>query len=320
MGCCQPTEPETSTFHYVIVDLRYRRPIISITPWNPPITACASCADQPQCGIEITNVEVTLQEQDETCTVLLVRYEVDDSTFEIEVVRTLLWSYTELTDELHRTASFILTEITAEGNTYTQSYSLSYLAQHEDYNLTIDTYLEPLTSDTYNRSLTVINYIPADKSVESVELVEFHSSVTLSEQYAVLGKVAQEVGKIYKKSGDEPLAQLAQGYRTMKKEAKHLSRLVRTQFLEYDREILHTTGVLMDGWLECVLAGAVCGAAIVAVIGCVLAGPGLIGCLAAALGMSWEAIIASIATGAGIIFSCVYACCCIGYNPCCDML
>ena len=184
----------------------------------------------------------------------------------------------------------------------------------------MDTFLVPLTSGTYNRSLMVIDYTPADKSVESMEFVEFHSSVTLSEQYAVLGKVAQEVGKVYQKSGDEPLAQLAQGYRTMKKEAKHLSRLVRTQFLEYDREILNNTGVLMDSWLECVLAGAVCGAAITAIIGCVLAGPGLIGCLAAAFDMSWKSIVTSIATGAGIVYLCVFACCCIGYNRCCNLL
>ena len=76
MGCCQSTEPETSTFHYVTVDLRYRRPIISIIPWNPPTPACASCGDQPQCGIELPNVEVTLLEQEETRTVLLVSFEV----------------------------------------------------------------------------------------------------------------------------------------------------------------------------------------------------------------------------------------------------
>ena len=110
----------------------------------------------------------------------------------------------------------------------------------------MDTFLAPLTSDTYNWSVTVIDYTSADKSVESMEFVEFHSSVTLSEQYAILGKVAQEVGKIYQKSGDENLVQLAQGYRTMKKEAKHLSRLVRTRFLEYDREILNSSAVLMD--------------------------------------------------------------------------
>ena len=62
---------------------------------------------------------------------------------------------------------------------------------------------------------------PAGKSeLVSLELVEFNSSVTLSQQYTVLGKVAKEVGKVYEKSGDETLAQLAQGYYIMEEEAK----------------------------------------------------------------------------------------------------
>ena len=268
MGCCQPTEPEaTSMFHYITVALVGEEILISITPWNPPTPACESCADQPQCGsIELPNVEVTLLAQDETRTVLLVRYEVDGSTFEIEIARTLLRSYTELTDKLNRTASFISTEITAEDNTYMQSYSLSYLAQHEDYNLTIDTFLEPLNSETYNSSFTIMNYAPAGKSeITSLEFVEFNSSVTLSQKYAVLGKVAKEIGKVYEKSGDETLMQLAEGYYTMEEEAKGLSKLVNKQLQEYNREILQSSALILD--VSCtdacsiacgIIGGAVC--------------------------------------------------------------
>ena len=72
-----------------------------------------------------------------------------------------------------------------------------------------------------------MNYAPAGKSeVTSLEFVEFNSSVTLSQQYAILGKVAKEIGKVYEKSGHETLAQLAKGYYTMEEEAKHLSKLV----------------------------------------------------------------------------------------------
>jgi len=57
-----------------------------------------------------------------------------------------------------------------------------------------------------------MNYAPAGKSgLTSLESVEFNSSVTLSQQYAILGKVAKEMGKIYEKSGDETLAQLVEG-------------------------------------------------------------------------------------------------------------
>ncbi|MEO3993274.1 MAG: hypothetical protein QN229_03055 [Desulfurococcaceae archaeon TW002] len=92
-----------------------------------------------------------------------------------------------------------------------------------------------------------MNYAPAGKSeLVSLEFVEFNSSVTLSQLYAVLGKVAKEVGKVYEKSGDETLMQLAEGYYTMEKEAKYLSRLVGKQLQEYDREILKSSAVLMD--------------------------------------------------------------------------
>jgi hypothetical protein len=43
-----------------------------------------------------------------------------------------------------------------------------------------------------------------------LEFVEFNSSVTVSQQYRVLGKVAKEVGKVYEKSEDESLARLAE--------------------------------------------------------------------------------------------------------------
>ena len=122
-----------------------------------------------------------------------------------------------------------------------------------------------MTSDTYNRSLTVIDYIPADKSVESIEFVEFHSSVTLSEQFAVLGKVAKEVGKIYQMSGDETLMQLAEGYYTMEEEAKGLSKLVNKQLQEYNREILQSSALILDDLctdacgIACgIIGGAVC--------------------------------------------------------------
>ena len=92
-----------------------------------------------------------------------------------------------------------------------------------------------------------MNYAPAGKSeVTSWEFVDFNSPVTLSQLYAVLGKVAKEVGKVYAKTEDETLAGLAQGYYTMEEEAKHLSKLVKKQLQEYNRIILKSSAVLSD--------------------------------------------------------------------------
>lgn len=113
--------------------------------------------------------------------------------------------------------------------------------------MTVYTRLEPLNPGIFETSFTEMNYMPTGKSeFVSMEFVEINSSVTLSQLYAVLGKVAKEIGKVYEDSGDETLAQLAQNYYTMKEEAKYLSKLVEKQLPEYDREILESKAILMD--------------------------------------------------------------------------
>jgi len=77
-------------------------------------------------------------------------------------------------------------------------------------------------------------------SLSSIHQLHSHSSTPS------LGKVAKEVGKVYEKSGNETLAQLAKGYYTMEEEAKYLSKLVEKQFQEYDREILENSAIIMD--------------------------------------------------------------------------
>lgn len=54
------------------------------------------------------------------------------------------------------------------------------------------------------------------------------------------------MGKVYEKSGDETLTQLAEGYYTMEEEAKGLSKLVEKQLQEYNIEILRSSAILMD--------------------------------------------------------------------------
>lgn len=89
--------------------------------------------------------------------------------------------------------------------------------------------------------------------------MEFNSSVSLSQQYAILGKVAKKVGKIYEKSGDESLAQLAQSYYVMQEEAKYLSKLVEKQLQQYNKGILDSSAILMDDWLTCAVCTGVVG-------------------------------------------------------------
>jgi hypothetical protein len=120
-----------------------------------------------------------------------------------------------------------------------QFYSLNYSVQHEEYKMTLLTTLTPLNSETYNSSFTMVNYAPAGKSeLKSLKFVEFNIPVTLSQHYVILGKVAEEVAKVYEKTKNEIFLSLAKSNYTIKEEAKCLSKLVEKQLQEYNKEIL----------------------------------------------------------------------------------
>ena len=263
--------PIYTTFHHVTVNTLGRGVHLETEPLLLLQTGCTSCAENQSCpsGNEPTNIQSTVLEQEENHTVILLTYEVNGTTFEFTVAKTLLWSYDEVTYETSKTAELISTEITTQDE-FWQFYSLSYLVRHEEYNLTLYTDLTPLDSETYNSSSTVMNYASAGKSeIISLEFVEFNSSMTLSQVYAVLGEVAKEMGKIYEKSGDETLAQLAQNYYVMEGEAKNLSKLVEKQLPEYDRKILESSAILMDAWEFCSTCRFACQVAIFS--GCAVA-------------------------------------------------
>ncbi len=249
--------PIWTTQHYITVD-GIEEPIIQIEPLLLYLTgypcctdnqgSCTSCTDNQECPDDSESITITstVLEQDENHIVILLIYELDGTIYEFTVVNTLLWSYNELTNEINRTAYFYSNEIIIEDMSI-QFYQLYYLVQHEEYNLTLYTWLTPLNSETYNNSFTIISYEPADeKFITSMEIVKFNSPVTFSQQYAILGKVSEEMAKIYEKSGDESLAQLVRAYNTMEKEAKFLSKLVKKQLSEYNMQILESLAILTD--------------------------------------------------------------------------
>ncbi len=281
--------PIWTTYHYVTVD-GLAKPKIQIEPLllyqtgYPCCTdnqeSCTSCTDNQECPDDSESITITstVLEQDENHIVILLTYEFDGITYEFTIINTLLWSYNEITNEINRTAYFNSIEITTD-DMYMQFYELNYLVQHEEYNLTLSTRLTPLNSETYNSSYTILSYIPTSgKSITSMEIVKFNSPITLSRQYAILGKVSKKMGKVYKKSGDESLAQLVRAYHRMEKEAKFLSKLVKKQLSEYNMQILESSAILTDdvgfelclffcGWVLAVGCSVVTGI-LVCLIGC----------------------------------------------------
>jgi hypothetical protein len=82
--------------------------------------------------------------------------------------------------------------------------------------MTLLTTLTPLNSETYNSSFTMVNYAPAGKSeLKSLKFVEFNIPVTLSQHYVILGKVAEEVAKVYEKTKNEIFLSLAKSNYTI---------------------------------------------------------------------------------------------------------
>lgn len=304
-----------TTYHYATVDTLHRRIQIEIEPLLLHQTGSLPCAGSQTCPSNnqptdniTSGVQLTVLEQAENRTVVLVTFEFNGTTLEYTVTSTLLWSYIEREDAANRTASFTSIEITAE-ETSMEFYSLSYMVQNAEYNLALYTNLVPLNSETYNSSFTIMNYAPAGKSeITSLEFVEFNSSVTLSQKYAVLGKVAKEIGKVYEKSGDETLMQLAEGYYTIEEEAKGLSKLVNKQLQEYNREILQSSALILDDWctVACSTACGMIGSA-VCIAGCGALCGGNPFCIV------FCAIICGGAWGTACGFLCPIMC---GQNPC----
>jgi len=241
--------PIWTTSHYVVVDIVNEEYLMQIEPLllhQAEPVPCEQNQTCPSCN-KPANVTTTALEHEDNYTKILLTYEINNTDFEITIATTLLLSCTKYACNANRTLDFAFTEIMTQGSTM-QFYSITYVVHHVEYNLTLYTRLSNFDPETYNSSFTIVNCAPAEKpEYSSFEFVDINSTVTLSELYTILGKVAERIGKGYEKSGDESLMSLAQAYYDMNKEAKHLSRLVQKQLTQYDLAILHSSAVLIDG-------------------------------------------------------------------------
>ena len=265
--------PIYTTYHHVTVDKVEEELLFQIEPLiKSSYMSCGSCGEhQPNpIDIEPPSITFTVLVEEENYMEILFTLEFEDTIIEGTIAKTLLFHYEEFSDKTNRTVDFVFTEITIEEEPFIAFYTLNYLVQDVDYNLTLYTHLTPLNSENYNVSSTAMNYEPADKSeVLSMEIVEFSFSTKLSEMYTILGKVAKKIGNVYKKSENDTLKQLAKAYYTMEEEVKNLSKLVKKNLSEYDKFINTISATLWDGWWECILCEIACGIAVVG--GCLAA-------------------------------------------------
>jgi len=244
--------PIWTTSHHITVDeITDKKFELLIEPQLLYYTGCSSCTENQECPIETESINITSEilEQEEDYIIVLITYESNGITYEYIFTQSLLWKYSKTMSTFNETAYFISTEITTE-NTYTQFYQLIYLKQHENYKLTISTRLNPLNTEIYNNTYTYIEYIPAKgKSPTSMEFIQFNEPVTLSQQFMILGEIAEEMAKIYESSEDANLMELSYAYNTMANEIKEVSQLVQEQLLGYDWQILESFAVLTDAFV-----------------------------------------------------------------------
>ena len=264
--------PIYTTYHHVTVDsVNHGKTIVDVEPWLLYQSSCTSCQNQSQpCPISSTlaNTTETVIEENENHMVLLITSEINGTIREYTVDKTLVWQHNETSNDFNRTITFMSTIITAESNS-THLFGLYDNVQHEDYNITVGTVIYPLDLETYNRSITKIDYIPVGtKEITTVEQVDFNASVTLSQLYKSLGKAIDKLGKTYEKSEDPRLTVFAERYYAMANETQLLSRMVRTQIPEYNNNILNNIAVIQDGFW-CDWCPVICPSAIL--IGCVIA-------------------------------------------------
>jgi len=321
--------PIWTSSHYITADGNSK---VQIEPLLLQYTGCTSCNENHECPHDHDSATMTstvlVEEEDYIET--LITYETDDITYEYTFAYTLLWSYSESDNEINRTARFIMTEITT-GETYERYYTLYYLVNHAEYNLSVYTDLSYLNSEIYNSSFTYIKYFPINGGpLLSMELIKFNSSVGFSEHYDILSKISGEVEEIYKNADDENLKQLAPAYSIMQEEIKSLSKLVEKQLSDYDQQILISNAILADmhypgnggggtppppppsgcypsGW-ECFLDTIICGVAIGLILGCAIF----------SWGNFWICVWGIGGVAQEVICACIAMCCCVfGNEVCC---
>lgn len=267
----------------------------------------ATCGQGPSSdeGEGIQDLEVTIVEQNETFIKTQVTFDLNGTTFENLLSQNTVWTNTLSTEDSNVTATFL--SIESSGDLSTQYYLLQYQIQHVEYDFSVITKLEPIDANNYNISGTIVRFLPLGKTeLQSIDLVNFTSPVTVSVLYSSLEQACAKLAINYQKEGnkynEETLKGLADSYTQMAKGLKSLSKLVKNELGDYDRKILQSIAVMTDdscsdcqwwcniliGYVTCSIYDVVLGYAVCVGLGFAGGIPGLI------CGIIWTLLITAI--------------------------
>lgn len=214
------------------------------------LTGCGCPTDGQSSNNTLQNIEVSNIVQNETFAEADISFDLNGTTVNSHVAQTTIWTYTHNTEDANATASLVSVNTTAY-DLNTHHYLLKYDAQNVAYNFSLSTKLDGLNASTFNASNTLVRFIPLGKTeLQSVEIVNFTSPLTLAELYESLDKSCEKLARIYHRDGvrydDEILKNLATSYKQMADELQEVSRLVSGELHEYNNIILYSTAVMTD--------------------------------------------------------------------------
>jgi hypothetical protein len=236
----------TTTFHYVTVASNGKGFDISITPLNlSAMSTCTTCSCPVAGTTQSVNASTVILFQNSTYILRKRIVSYGNTSVEIVVSSKLLWQWTKSDEKENRSAYLHQVEI-ASANTTLHYYTLTYSVRALDYNLTIATQLIPANESFYKYSFTYVVYVPKEKRVVSLEIVKFNTSVTLSQLYQALSRVAKELRHIYQTSSNTTIRSLKDGHLTIEKELNNLARLVEKGLPQYNKPVIHSIAIISD--------------------------------------------------------------------------
>jgi rhodanese-related sulfurtransferase len=263
--------PTFTPRHHVDVAVVDGETIIDIEPWLLYTADCIPCQDllenEPTATTPV-NITDTIIQQSGNSTLTHSALEIDGTILELLTENTVVWQQNETSLDFNRTMSLSSRiSSTPEGKTL-QAFELYVQVQHNDYLITISTFLQVLDDLTYNQSTTYMEYLPAGaKPFTTVEVVEFTTAVSLSGLFKSLAETVDALGYGYEVSEDDSLQVFAERYYTLADEVQLLSHTVETVLSSYDKLILFNMAVIEDGWGD--VCDILCPLAIL--VGCVAA-------------------------------------------------
>ncbi|MDR0797130.1 MAG: rhodanese-like domain-containing protein [Nitrososphaerota archaeon] len=257
--------------HHVNVAVANGQTTTDIEHWLSYIEDCIPCqniGENYATAPSMSYNDVVIQQSDDYL-FAHTTVNIDGTVLEFDTESILLWQQKETASNFNRTTTLTLsTAESLEGETL-QFYRLYVEVQHDDYSITISTFLEILDETTYAKSTTYMEYIPVGpKPVTTMEIVEFTDAVTLSQLFQSLAETVDNLGHLYEIAKENSLTVFAGRYYTLADEARLLSHTITTQLSTYDKPILFNTAVVVDisksDWCSiiCISAGiGICGAA-----------------------------------------------------------